>query len=330
VTDQLQVTVDSFDSPDLSVGQSSDCWFHFSAGPFVADSGIVTSGDGRLCVRAPGTNPRTGEPMFVSSVAQERSQRDNESPLPGGLDHPKWLVYSNQRSTQGTPGYDARPGHKLILEAVLGARTYGTAAHPFGDAILDPDDDLRLAACAFTTIDFETLMVFDFMLTNKSIYAFYERLPYARDALGQYAAFSYATRVADNAPGRMNALGIVYDASANTVEWRVAGSVVAKVQGLGLLPNRKNLMLDHGGVPTLVSPRQLACGVGLFTLLDATPPGGGAALVKASDAAGFYFDCGNEPGRAPNFVDPNSLEKSRLFGQGAELVVRDVKVSWIK
>jgi hypothetical protein len=189
---------------------------------------------------------------------------------------------------------------------------------------------LRLATYAFTPIDFETLMVFDFMLTNKSIFAFYERLPYARQALGQYGAFSCATRVADNAPGRMNALGIVYDAITNTVEWRVEGSVVARVQGLGLLPNRENLVLDHGGIPTQVSPRQLACGVGLFTLLDATPPGGGGALVRACDAADFYFDCGNEPGCAPKFVDPNSLENSRLFGQGAELIVRDVRVSWIK
>ena len=330
MTESVRVEVDPFDSPKLSAGAPGDRWSHFSAGPFIANSGVVTSGDGCLRIRAPGSNPHTGEPMFVNSVAQEGTQRDNEAPLPGGLDHPKWLIYSNQLSTHGTPGYETRPGHKLMLEAVLGGRTYGTAAHPFGDAVLDPEDDLRLAAFAFSTVDFETLMIFDFMLTNKSIFAFYERLPYARQGLGQYAAFSSAMRVADNAPGRMNALGIVYDPIANAVEWRVEGSVVAKVQRLGFLPSRENLVLDHGGVPTQVSPRQLACGVGLFTLLDATPPGGGAALVRASDAAGFYFDCGNEPGRAPKFVDPNSLERSRLFGQGAELIVRDVRVSWIK
>jgi Family of unknown function (DUF6081) len=330
VTEPVRVEIDPFDSPNFSVGAPSDRWFHFSAGSFIANSGIVTSSDNCLRVRAPGGNPSTGEPMFVSSVAQERTQRDIDVPLPGGLDHPKWLIYSNQHSTHGTPGFEPRPGRKLMLEAVLGGRTYGTSAHPFGDAVLDPEDDLRLATYAFTTIDFETLMVFDFMLTNKSIFAFYERLPYARHVLGQYAAFSNATRVADNAPGRMNALAIVYDTTTNAVEWRVEGLVVARVQGLGLLPNRENLVLDHGGVPTQVSPRQLACGVGLFTLLDATPPGGGAALVKASDAAHFYFDCANEPGRAPTFVDPSSLETSRLFGQGAELIVRDVRVSWIE
>jgi hypothetical protein len=93
------------------------------------------------------------------------------------------------------------------------------------------------------------------------------------------------------------------------------------------------MVLDHGGTETLVQPRQLACGLGMFTLLDASQPGqrGPAAtadgLVRLSTAPDFYFNTGLGQPTPQTFVDPASLPSSRLFGQGAELNARSLVVS---
>ncbi|MBF9128792.1 hypothetical protein I0C86_07310 [Plantactinospora sp. S1510] len=61
---------------------------------------------------------------------------------------------------------DANPGTALSFEAWLSGRTYGTAGHPFGAAVADPDDDLRLPSVAMPVLDTETAMVFDFLLLD--------------------------------------------------------------------------------------------------------------------------------------------------------------------
>src|SRR5262249_15246750 len=58
-------------------------WFHFSAGPFVADDGIPSTSAHGLSVVSSGTNPQTGQPAFTKTVAQE----EVNGGLPGGLDH---------------------------------------------------------------------------------------------------------------------------------------------------------------------------------------------------------------------------------------------------
>jgi len=77
--------------------------------------------------------------------------------------------------------------------------------------VRNPDDDLRLASVAVSVSDPETSIVFDFFVTNKEIYAFYERLPQARTALGNYAAFSSMIPVAQRSPGDQHHLKICYD-----------------------------------------------------------------------------------------------------------------------
>jgi hypothetical protein len=120
----------------------------------------------------------TGEPAFTSTVVSESDPRSVG--LPGGVDHVKWLVYANPCRAVATP--DSIPTHqgKVGCEAWIGGRTYGTSGHPFGSAVSNASDDLRLAAFAMNTIDVETFMVFDFFMTNEGIYAFYERLPFGR------------------------------------------------------------------------------------------------------------------------------------------------------
>lgn len=313
---------------DFQSGFTADAanakWFHFAAGPFVGNDGVTSTDQQGLTVVAPGTNPTTGEPAFTLSLAPD-SQNGG---LPGGLDHVKWLVYANHAASSGYPGFDAVPGQVLSCEGWLSGSTYGTQFHPFGSAVDNPNDDLRLASFAQNQIDFETFMVFDFFATNEHIYAFYERLPFGRGpALGyNYAAFSYNIPVADNHPGETHHLKVSYDRAAGTVRWYVDEKEVFKVDKIGYRIDRKWMTLDHGGVEGLVSPRQLDCGMGTFTLLDAYRPTQ-IGLVQVGDGPIKYYDPSVGEPTPESFVFTQSTASNRLFGQGASLHEHRVVVS---
>jgi hypothetical protein len=126
---------------------------------FSADDGIVSTSDRGLYVKAAGTNSETGEPAFSETAAGED-------------DHLKWMIDTQHLSSNSVPGFDAVPGHELQISMRARGRTFGTAAHPFGSAVTNPDTDLRLASFAMNTIDYETGMVFDIWMTNNAIYPY--------------------------------------------------------------------------------------------------------------------------------------------------------------
>ncbi len=308
----------------FSANTPTSKWFYFSAGPFVGNGGIESTSGHGLSVRASGTNSVTGEPAFDKTLAPD-SQNGG---LPGGIDHVKWLVYATHPATSGFPGFDAIPGKEVACEWRLGGRTYGNRFQPFGNNVLDPNDDLRLSAYAANTIDLETFMVFDWFVTNETIYAFYERLPFGRGpVLGNYAAFSFNIPVGKTHPGQQHHFKTAYDRTNNRVRWVLDGKEVYSVSRLGFLIDRKYMTLDHGGTETNVQPRQLLCGMGMFTLLDAHLPSK-IGLVKVSDSPGFYFNPELGQPNPETFVDPNSNLGSRLFGQGASFHVKHSVVSY--
>lgn len=318
-----RITYDDFQG-GFAPGTPGSKWFYFSAGPFVGNDGIESTDRHGLHVVSKGTNPYTGEPAFTSTVAP-----DSQSGIPGGIDHVKWLVYTTHQASSGYPGFDAVPGRTIACESWIGGETYGTEFEPFGSAVDDPQDDLRLAAFAQNSIDFETFMVFDWFITNKHIYAFYERLPFGRGIQGNpadYAAFSSYKAVAEYHPGEKHHLKTELDKSAGEVRWYVDGNLVMKIDHIGHRPPRDMMTLDHGGVEQDVSPRQLDCGMGTFTLLDAYRPTN-IGLVELSDTPNMYFnpDVG-QPTPEP-FVDTESLQKNRIFGQGARIDVKRYAVS---
>lgn len=302
----------------FSVGSPDSRWFYFSAGPYVGDDGVITTGHQGLRVSSSGTNPTTGKPAFVRTLGQEGSA-DNPLSLPGGLDHVKWLAYMNHTASSGFPGFDLVPGQRFACSAIVGGRTFGTKNHPFGNSVAK--DDLRLASVAMNALDFESFIVSDFFLTNEGLYALYERLPFGRGPeLGNYAAFTSLVRVADRDPDDWHLLSVEYDRAAGTIRWLVNLHEVRRVDNIGFRPPRDTITLDHGGVETLVSPRQTDCGMGMFSLLDAYRPNN-TGLVKLSNTPNFYFnpDIG-EPAPSP-FLDTLSPVSKRLFGQGSELKV---------
>ncbi|MDI3422613.1 DUF6081 family protein [Streptomyces luteolus] len=294
-------------------------WYHSATGPYIGDDGVVTTGERGLRVCSGGVGAQ-GDPAFVRTLAQEQ---DNGHGLPGLLDHVKWLAYIKHHSSTGLPGFDAPPHGELVFEAEVSGRTYGTAAHPFGAAVHDPEDDLRLAASAINAFDPETLLVVDFFLTNRRIYAFYERLPFARRQLGDYASFSYAIPVARRTPDRRHRLALHYNRSAGLARWLIDGHEVFRVARLGYrLAPPQHPVLDHGGADAAVAPRQLNGGIGLFSLLDGAPAGrAGAGLVRLSSAEDFYFAQSAPAPEPQEFLDDKSAETNRLFGQGASIDV---------
>lgn len=299
-------------------------WRYIAVGDYVADDGIVSTSRHGLTVVSSGTNPRTGKPAFVRTLAQDD---ENGLGLPGLLDHIKWFAFTTAQASTGYPGYDVAPGQILSYETWLSARTYGVENHPFGPAVKDPQGDLRLAAVTMSAVDEEHGVVFDFFVTNTRIYAFYERLPGQRASLGNYAAFSYAIPVVSRRSTDRHHLEITYDRGRGTARWFVDGRLVYQVDRLGLhLPSRKHLAIDHGGEPRRVEPKQITCGLGLLSLLDGQLPGQ-PALVRLSSAENFYFDPRVGEPKPQTFLDDESLPGNRLFGQGARLDVSKVVVT---
>jgi len=263
---------------------------------FSADDGIVSASDRGLYVKAAGTNSRTGEPAFSETATGED-------------DHVKWMVDTQHRSSYSVPGFDAVPGQELQIGMWLRGRTFGTAAHPFGSAVTDPDTDLRLASFAMNTIDVETGMVFDVWMTNNAIYPYYERLNLTGTAA--YAVFSSVFPPVSRTPGAPAKVAVAYNRAAGTTRWLINDTEVARVSKIGLPAPDATTIIDHGGTPEMVSPRQLNCGMAMFTLLDGRLAPSETGLVSLAPPYRFPTRFAGGP---------------KLFGQGAELYVERFKV----
>ena len=176
------------------------------------------------------------------------------------------------------------------------------------------------------TIDFESLMVFDFLITNETIYAIYERLPFGRPALGNYAAFTFNVPLVATSPAQTHHLEISYDRAAGAVRWIVDGR--GALLGRSDRASPRPAVYDHRSWRCARDrlAEQLACGMGMFTLLDADQPSG-TALVRLSSVSGFYFDPAVGEPTPQTFLDDESLAGNRLFGQGAEIRVLKYVVS---
>jgi len=283
-------------------------WFYFSFGPYVADDGVATTNHKGLSVSSPAFTLTAPPP----------------GPVPGDVDHPKWLAFMTHTSSAGYAGFDTEGGYVTSCEARVGGETYGTERNPFG---IDADHP-ALAASAFVSADFETFMIFDFFLTNDRIYALYERLPYGRTPENHYASFTHLVPVATRDRGDMHDLKITYDRSAKTVSWFVGNEKVFTVDRIGFyLPNRGYRAIDRGGVEQDVGElKQLVCGFGMFTLHDAYDAEKNKSLVRLVDTPPDYY-LHPVTGGQLEFVDETSEDGSRLWGQGARISVEKVVVS---
>ncbi|UNO43004.1 DUF6081 family protein [Streptomyces sp. MST-110588] len=299
-------------------------WIFLPFGSGVGLDGKATTSRRGLQVVSGGTNSVSHQPAFTLTLGQ-----NDPSKLPGNLDHVKWLANVNVKSTGGVLGFDTAPGSEVSYETWMSGVSYGTDGHPFGNAVDDAQDDLRLASMGFSAQDLESGVAFDFYLTNKSVYVFYERLPNNRAQLGNYAAFLYTIPVARRSPRDEHHCRISYDRSRGLARWFLDGKEVLRVDRIGhRLDSRRFMMLDHGGVEQTVQLKQLELSLGLFTTLDGGRPGrAGSGLVRLTTEAGHYFDPAVGEPTPERFRDEASAPGSRLWGQGAGLNVRRVRVT---
>lgn len=287
--------------------------------PPAAGDGTVTTSSSGLKVVPKGVNETTGEPAFSSTTGQ---QSDGGQGTP---DHIKWAAMLNHTSSAGQPGFDTPATGSLSCTTKLGATGTGMDSQPFGSAVSDPQADPRLGSGVMLFTDQASGIIFDFFVTNKKIYAVYERI---RQPDTTYAAFNYTVPVANrSAAGQQDTLKISYNKSQDEVTWYVNGSSVMTVDGLGTraLP-RTNMTLDHGGTEEKAAPAQLDCGLGTFTLLDGAMGSEPRGLVRIDSDIDYYVPGKGAP-TAQTFLDETSQATNRLWGQGVELNVKNISVS---
>lgn len=307
---------------------------NFTLLDFVANDGTVTATEA------------TGLSIVSNPFTASQPQAIN-----GSLDHYKYIARTQC-------AFAVRQCSELYVEGCVAAETFGTTEQPFNGVVagvssladvappvVDPLDDVRLASGLFGIYDPSTWLEFDFLLTNKGIYAHYARLPYGRPTFGgtqsDYHAFHHVIKLQSRnqtSPSTDFAqLGIGYDPDHNAVKWYIGGEEVFKVTRPGIgLPNQYRVV-DYGGPDTVAYPTNFYVIMGTADMLDAHRPNNLAAapndaLVKLSsqdyvsplvisNVTGNYVT----PDLA--FVDLLSTEDNRIFGQGAQTLVRWLKVS---
>jgi hypothetical protein len=308
---------------DFKAGFSANApgakWLNFTVGPFVADDGLITTSPHGLFVESSGVNALTGAPAFVKTMGQDTGALS-------AFEHVKWLVIMNHVSTKGFAGFDAVPGQELTCEARISGRVYGTEHHPFGKAVVDPDADPRLGCVATSAFDPETFLIFNWLVTNEVLYAWYERPTFARGTFGDYAAFSYAVPVLPLEPFEEHDLAIAYDKAGGKVRWLVDGVELFRVDALGTRIDRRFMLLDRGGSDVIASPDQLDCAMGTFDFLDGFGPTD-RGLVQVDPDPGTYFNPRLGEPFPVTFIDDESLLSHRLWGQGAAMAVRRFVIS---
>jgi hypothetical protein len=292
VESKLLLSDDFKDGFDLS-----RTWALLSFESFVADDGGVTASPAGLRVAA-SANASTGRPAFALEETE-----------PNEFDHTKWMADTQHVSSNAYPGFDAVPGSVLSCTMRVHGETFGTGEHPYGSAVSDPESDLRLAAFAMNTIDWETGMVFDVWMSNTAIYPYYERLNLAA---GSYQTFSSCFPGVPRSKDDEHVVSVAYNPSAGVVRWVIDGTVAAEVDKIGFPSSQATMLIDRGGTPQLAAPRQLNCGMALFTLMDGGLPPTGQGLVSLGGS----------------YVFPTSFVGGpAVFGQGVEMRVRNFEVA---
>jgi hypothetical protein len=226
-------------------------WRVRPSGALPAGDGIVRASSEGVVIEPPGIDPVTGEPAFARPATD------------GPTEHIRWAAFANHTSTAGVLGFDARPGEVLSVSMEMSAQFFGLDKHNLGDAVVDPDSDLRLGMAGMISVDMESGLVFDFVLTQRRVYALYERLPRPDKT---HAVFSYAVPVAVREPEQFHQFAVHLDTAAGVVHWRLDGAEVLTVDRIGMRSlDSKYLKKDQSGPEEEILPRQLSLGFGLFT-----------------------------------------------------------------
>eukprot|EP01133_Synstelium_polycarpum_P017739 gene17739-21151_t len=296
-------------------------WSFFGFGDYIANQGL-------LSIERSGSNYlRVDSNPFTNTVEQGPA---------GALDHVKFLALTNQVPLPLVH-------REVVCSFRVRSQSFGVENHPFGSSVNDPNSDIRLAAAAVNSLDFDTDLVADFLLTNNQIYVVYERLPFGRGEIkGHYASFVSAIPVASRVATEFVDLAIAWDREHRLVRWIINDQEVYRISTVGLRISREWMLTDRGGKEELVFPKNIQCGAGTFTLLDAASPctemvnnieGGGSSCVNSQALERGLVQLDPFPYNSPKsgnteqtFVDTQSLDNHRIFGQGVVLDIESLSV----
>lgn len=195
----------------------------------------------------------------------------------GILDHPKYLVLNNARYPIPKYGveiqFQARMTYQAtgLIEETPDGPVLASGIRKYSDGIQNVQDEPRLSAGALNVIDLVTGMVFDFILSNSTVYALYEHLPVTDDT----AVFTYAIPIYSfsKAGERVNLkLGFSKQGENTLVRYYVNDVLRYTVSDIGLpLVDQTAIVLSGGGDFKKVELQGLQFGFGTFTLLDFLP-----------------------------------------------------------
>jgi hypothetical protein len=213
--------------------------------------GVAVTSPAGLVVTPTATDPATGLPAFA---------RDSDQAASAG--HLRWAAFANRLAGSGVIGFALPERGVLTARMTLSAELYNVAGHPYGAQVADPDRSLLCGMAAMICVDLQSGLVFDFALTNRVVWALYERLP--RPGAG-HGTFSYAIPVAERDCGSVHQFAISVDAAAGQARWSLDGVQVFATGEIGRrLASSEYLVRQTEGPDERVAPRQVSLGFGLF------------------------------------------------------------------
>ena len=313
---------DAFEDFDIGTSRTRP-WVFFTNGDFTANDGNIRVGLDALTITAnPFTKTSPVVPVNNGAIGQV-----------GFLDHFKTMCIKNS-------DFDTAECGETYVEATMTAKAYNVNQQPFGDAVLDPQGDLRLAYSTLSMVDFDSGMHFAMAHTNDAMYAINERWPFEKDEESEEAtsasfmgATSVFRRIRQNALVDYNTVGIGYDKRKGVVRWYLNGNLVHQHVSPGTRPNRKDIIYDLGGVAHKVDINTLNVGMGHFTCMDGLIPNGDESVAASGLAptrlTAYLYHTPYEYDTAQvTFVDESGSLEYRLFGQGATLKMTNLKVEY--
>lgn len=254
---------------------------------------------------------------------------------PYWADHYKYFIYADMPTNIPERGVTTFEFKARVTTNGKGCRKF-----PFPPENVNSMEDARLASGGFRVFEPNTGMNFAFHITNEIVYAVYER----NVTIAGISGFSYFIPVRPRKPKQMHHMKIIVNATMKTVSWMLDGREVLKVDRVGatLKCQKLHMVNNMGGNDIVLFPRKLYYGFGSFTFLDYYPPCRPSCKTENS----CNFPCVREglvrtsvnpalpqydpilgPPNLAHYYDNFSKDTSRLWGQGSQTWIRNIRVS---
>lgn len=274
-----------------------------------------------------------------------------------GLDHPKYIAYLKAPFRT----VNANDTDSIVFQSIIDAKQTGLESLPAFllsedlNGIKDPSMDFRPCASAMNVIDFNNMLVFDFILTDKMVYALYERLPFNRTEWNgpgsNYSAFTHVIPALKRSSPvsypfqdeEFLKLEISYNYRRGVVRWYVNDKMVFEINAPGVMIENKYRVLEHNKPDQRPSPDDyigslnLWFGFGNFSIMDAGAPINNECkpnLGLIDLSMGQVYPTVNPIEKTPtgksiaqSFISTYAeAGNTTNFGQGAILGIKELKV----